>query len=93
MLQAGKRASYQGIVAGSVDILLDFYSKIELGKQYVVWLKWLPDRNLFDSGTQVQDLVRPVEQGRVMITRGMCNLCPDSYSVDELLKIFEKEFR
>jgi len=58
-------------------------------------------KNAFDSGDNVEGLVRPVEQGQVKIPRGPCvdipnpppDYCPDTYSVDALFRIFEAAFR
>ena len=97
VLRAVKRRSYPGPADGTIDVLLNEFPIIEAGKEYVIWLTWRSDKNAFDSGSEVEGLVRPVERGQVKSRTGPCidvwgsppNRCPDTYSVDALLTIFE----
>jgi hypothetical protein len=100
LLKAVGRPSYRGPFGGTIDVVLTTYPKIEIGKEYIIWLTWRSDKNAFDSGAHFQTLVTPVEMGRVNPHRGPCidisnpppNYCPETYSVDELFAIFERVF-
>jgi Carboxypeptidase regulatory-like domain len=99
ILRSVSRRSYTGATGGAV-VLLNEWPTIEPGKEYIIWLAWRPDKNAFDSGSDDETLVRPVEAGRVNTHSGPCvqiqnpppNYCPQTYSVEELFKIFEGLF-
>lgn len=53
-----------------------------IGSEYIAWLTWRADRNAFDTGDDAEGVLRRVEDGRVKVRA-------ETYSVDELFKIFE----
>jgi len=101
VLRAVARRSSQKVAAGTVDVLLNADAAIELGREYIIWLTWRADKNAFDSGSDVEGVVRPVEQGHVKVRTGPCveiqnppaDHCPDTYSVDALMTILEGALR
>ena len=104
VLRTLSRPSYSKPVSGTADVFLNASPSspsVQSGKEYIIWLTWRAAKNAFDSGDNVEGLVRPVEQGQVKIPRGPCvdipkpppDYCPDTYSVDALFRIFEAAFR
>src|SRR5262249_17824330 len=66
----------------TIDVLIKPSESVKVGDEYIAWLAWRPDRNAFDSGEDAEGVVRRVEDGRVRVR-------DETYSVDELFKIFE----
>jgi hypothetical protein len=101
VLRAVQRSSFGGSVGRTIEVVLNSYPDIELGHEYVVWLAWRADKNAFDSGPSLQDVVGAVEDGRVNSGLGPCvniqdpppNYCPQKYSVEELFTMYEQAFR
>ncbi len=100
LLQVVRRPSSRVVVPAAADVLIDDFARIEPGRQYIIWLIWRPDMNAFDSGSYVQGLVWPVEQGHVNLREGPCvdlggappSACSSIYSADVVMKMFEDAF-
>ena len=96
-LRTVKRPSNSGPETGTVGIWLTERASLEPGREYVIWLTWRPDKNALDSGYHTDGLVREVVDGRVTLGSGPCvdignpplDYCRHTYSVDELLTMYE----
>jgi len=100
LLGSVKRSSFNRPAGGTIDVFLNSRPAIEVGQEYVIWLTWRSDKNAFDSGADIETLVRPVIGGRVNPLRGPClalpssppDLCPQTYSVEELFHMYQGVF-
>jgi hypothetical protein len=103
-LRTLRSPSYRKSVRRVADVFLDKASAVQRGREYVVWLTSRADENAFDTGDDAP-MVLPVERGRVDNRRGNCidvnppprktarvTGCEDTYSVDELFKMFKTGF-
>jgi Carboxypeptidase regulatory-like domain len=85
--------------ARKIEVLLNPDPTVETGKEYVIWLTWRSDKRAFDSGSDVEGVVRRVEHGQVDLQLGLCvdtqngPPCKRLYTVDEFLAVARRAFK
>jgi hypothetical protein len=82
VLRTATSPRYGKLFLRTIDVLLKPSPTISEGNEYIAWLAWRSDRNAFDSGDDAEGVVRRVERGQVRVR-------DETYSIDELFKIFE----
>ncbi|HUK37189.1 MAG TPA: carboxypeptidase-like regulatory domain-containing protein [Vicinamibacterales bacterium] len=85
VLRTFRTNSYAGPVPKTIDLLLNVYAAAEPGKEYVIWLRWMPERKAF-AGVLQDEFIGAVRNGRVIWTgRGL----PDFSSGDPVDTFFD----
>jgi hypothetical protein len=83
VLRTATSPRYGKLFLRTIDVLLKPSPTIRQGNEYIAWLAWRSDLNAFDLADDAEGVLRRVEDGRVKVRA-------ETYSVDELFKIFEE---
>jgi len=82
VLRTATSPRYGKMFLRTIEVRLKPSPIVSIGSEYIAWLAWRSDRSAFDLADDAEGVLRRVEDGRVKVRA-------ETYSVDELFKIFE----